>query len=192
VVDNGDMQLLGATKAAVDAIASSWSSHLTQLIVYGEQWKQSFTDILKDIVAAFLQSILEMEIRYLAFQALTGTRRASVAAARRCRCQATAARAPSAAACDRGTSTRSASTARSSSSPTSRARSSRATRWAGGGGDVHVQQTFAVSGIDLGSEEAVRKFLRQAASQMRRGAVEAQQFARATSDQIQLQPRRAY
>jgi hypothetical protein len=191
VVDNGDMQLLGATKAAVDAIASSWSSHLTQLIVYGEQWKQSFTDILKDIVAAFLQSILEMEIRYLAFQALTGIGAFGGGGTSLPMPGYGGARAF-------GGSVRPGNFyevgehGKEFFVPDQPGTIVPGNKMGGGGGDVHVQQTFAVSGIDLGSEEAVRKFLRQAASQMRRGAVEAQQFARATSDQIQLQPRRAY
>jgi hypothetical protein len=192
VVDNGDMQLMTGTKAAVDAISSSWSSHLTQLVVYGEQWKQSFVDIMKDIVAAFMQSIIEMEIRYLAFQALTGLGGLGGGGSALPMPGYGGARAF-------GGSVRPGQFyevgehGREFFVPNQPGTIVPGDKMAGsGGGEVHVHQSFNVSGIDLGSADAVRKFLRQAASQMRRGAVEAQQFARATSDQIQLQPRRAY
>jgi hypothetical protein len=191
VVDNGDTQLMTGTKAAVDAISSSWSSHLTQLVVYGEQWKQSFMDIMKDIVAAFMQSIIEMEIRYLAFQALTGLGGLGGGGSSLPMPGYGGARAF-------GGSVRPGQFyevgehGREFFVPNQPGTIVPGDKMAGSGGGVNVHQSFNVSGIDLGSADAVRKFLRQAASQMRRGAVEAQQFARATSDQIQLQPRRAY
>jgi hypothetical protein len=192
VVDNGDLQLLTGTKAAVDAISSSWSSHLTQLVVYGEQWKQNFLDIMKDIVASFMQSILEMEIRYLAFQALTGLGGLGGGGGALPMPGYGGARAFGGSV-QPGSFYEVGEHGRELFFPNQPGTIVPNDKISGaGGGDVHIHQTFSVAGIDLGSAEAVRKFLRQAASQMRRGAVEAQQFARATSDQIQLQPRRAY
>lgn len=55
------------TKMSVD-----WSQHITNMVFEGEKWKVTFTDLLKDVVKEFFQAMVQMEIRYAAFSALTG------------------------------------------------------------------------------------------------------------------------
>lgn len=60
-----------------------------------------------------------------------------------------------------------------------------------GWGAIEVNQTFHVTGVDLGSDDAARRMMRAMASQMRQGAIEAVTLANATRDQASLNTRRA-
>lgn len=55
-----------------------------------------------------------------------------------------------------------------------------------------ITQNFNFSGMDYSSAEAARKIARQIAAQLRAGAVEALAMARASADQVSLQPRRSF
>jgi hypothetical protein len=61
-----------------------------------------------------------------------------------------------------------------------------------GRGGVTVNQNFSMSGIDIGSQETVRRIFRQAAAQMRSGAADMLTFAGASGDQTTKNERRAY
>jgi hypothetical protein len=59
-------------------------------------------------------------------------------------------------------------------------------------GGTTVHQTFNFAGMDFSSAEAARKIARAIAAQMRSGSIEALAIARASADQLGLQPRRAF
>lgn len=61
----------------------------------------------------------------------------------------------------------------------------------GGGGGFTFAPTFQVSGMDLGSGEAVRKFMDTAARETKRGARELLEFARVSGDRNEIVNRRA-
>ena len=61
-----------AASSAFGGFANNIASSFTRMAFYGEKWKQSLGDILKDVVAMFFQAVLEMEIRWLAFMAIQG------------------------------------------------------------------------------------------------------------------------
>lgn len=60
------------------------------------------------------------------------------------------------------------------------------------GGGVNVHQSFNISGMDFGSMESARRWLQTAAAMMRAGAIEAAEFAQASTDRSSLQERRAF
>jgi hypothetical protein len=61
-----------AAGSAFGGLASNVGSSMARMIVYGEKWKESFADIMKSVVATFIQAVIEMEIRWLAFMAVKG------------------------------------------------------------------------------------------------------------------------
>lgn len=69
---NQEEIMLGAAKDTFNKMASQWSKNVTDMIFDGTKWRENFQDVLKDIVKTFFEAMLQMEIRWAAFQALTG------------------------------------------------------------------------------------------------------------------------